>query len=71
LTEIKVINLDLHLIFDILQFEIWNLMNWIFAGYTCRKNPVQTRKKIQLIKLENFKNQVQIDMGDGIFGLGL
>jgi hypothetical protein len=27
-------------------------MNWIFAGYTGNKNPVQTRKKFQFIKLE-------------------
>jgi hypothetical protein len=28
-------------------------MNWIFAGYTGSKNPVQTKKKkIQFIKLE-------------------
>ena len=43
----------LHLIFDILQFEISSLMNWIFfpsldwifAGYTGSKNPVQIGKK--------------------------
>ena len=50
----------MHLIFVILEFEISSLMNWIFfpslnwifAGYTGSKNPVQTRKKIQFIKLE-------------------
>ena len=42
----------LHLIFDILEFEISSLMNWIFAGYTGSKNPVQTRTKIQFIILE-------------------
>ena len=42
----------LNLIFDILKFEILSLMNWIFAGYTGSKNPVQTGKKIQFIKLE-------------------
>ena len=50
----------LHSIFDILEFEISSLMNWIFfpslnwifAGYRGSKNPVQTRKKIQFIKLE-------------------
>ena len=51
----------LHLIFYILQLEISSLMNWIFfldslnwmfAGYTGSKNPVQTWKLIQFIKLE-------------------
>ena len=32
-------------------------MNWIFAGYTGSKNPLQTGKKIQFIKLDNVKNQ--------------
>ena len=57
----------LHLIFAILQFEISSLKNLIFSlfqleftGYSRQKNPVQTRKKIQFIKLENCKNQVQI-----------
>jgi hypothetical protein len=34
----------LHLIFDILQFEISSLMNWIFTACVACKNPVQTRK---------------------------
>ena len=65
----------LHLIFDILQFEISSLMNWIFflvwTGFLqatqavkiqlkLGKNPIhQTRN----FKLENVKNQVQIDRG--------
>ena len=45
-------------------------MNWIFAGYTGSKNPVQIRKKNPVyqtrnFKLENVKNQVQIDRGLG------
>ena len=38
----------LHLIFEILQFEISSLMNWIFTGCVACKNPVQTRKKNQV-----------------------
>ena len=41
-----------HLIFDIIEFEISSLMSWIFAGYAGSKNPIQTRKKIQFIKME-------------------
>ena len=59
----------LHLISDILEFEISSL-NWIFAGYTGSKNPVQTSNKSSLqtgnFKLENVKNQVQIDRGTGM-----
>ena len=60
----------LHLIFPILQFEISNLMNWIFflvsTGFlllvlAC-KNPDQTWN----FKLENVKNQVQIENALGI-----
>jgi hypothetical protein len=58
----------LHLIFDIIEFEVSSLMNWICAGYTGSKNPVLTRKKNPVyqtgnFKLENVKNQVQIDRG--------
>ena len=50
----------LNWIFQILQFEIVSLMNWIFfpslnwifVGYTGSNNPVQTGKKYQFIKLE-------------------
>jgi hypothetical protein len=35
-------------------------MNWIFAGYTGSKNPVYQTGNF---KLENVKNQVQIDRG--------
>ena len=43
-------------------------MNWIVAGYTGSKNPIQTGKKNPVqqtrnFKLENVKNQVQIDRG--------
>jgi hypothetical protein len=30
-------------------------LKWIFAGYKDSKNPVQTREKIQFIKLEMSK----------------
>ena len=41
-------------------------LNWIFADYTGSKNPVQTWKNIQFVKLENFKlvngkNHLQIN----------
>ena len=43
-------------------------MNWIFAAYSGCKNPVQTEKKNQTqnFKLENVKNQVQIDKASGM-----
>ena len=47
------------LVFDIIS----SLMNWIFAGYTQSytgsKNPVQTRKNIQFIKLGNSNQRIQ------------
>ena len=55
------------LIFDILQFEIliefdeldfFPSLYWIFAGYTGSKNPVHLTR---YFKLDNVKNQVQID----------
>ena len=42
-----------YLHFDILEFE-----------ELARKNPVQTRNKIEFIKLNIVKNQVQIDLGN-------
>ena len=47
----------LHLIFEILQFEISSLINWIFFLslkwiFTVCKNQFKLGKKIQLIKLE-------------------
>ena len=45
----------LHLIFDILQFEISSLINWIIAGYTGSKYPVQTWKKNPVRQTRNFK----------------
>ena len=55
----------LRLIFDILQFEISSLMDWIFAGYTGSKTQVETGGKNQvqqtrIFKLEIVKKQVQI-----------
>ena len=57
--------------FSSLKFQVWwtgffSSSNWIFAGYTGSKNPVQTRKKNPVhqtwnFKLENFKNEMQID----------
>ena len=46
-----------------MNWIFFHSLNWILAGYTGSKNPVQTRKKIHFIKLENVKNQVQIDRG--------
>ena len=63
----------LHLIFDILQFEISSLMNWIFFivwnGLLQTTQAVKIQFKLgkkstlstQNFKLENVKNQVQID----------
>ena len=53
----------LHFLFDILEFEISIFMNWIFflslnwifAGYTSSKNPVQTRKKNPFYETGNLK----------------
>ena len=70
----------LHSIFEIHQFEISSLMNWIFTACVACKNLVQTRK-IQFIKLEiqagechinmymyfSVKNQVQIDRRIALF----
>ena len=48
----------LHLIFAILQFELFSLTDMIFSLFqtwilqVAAKNPVQTRKNIQFIKLE-------------------
>jgi hypothetical protein len=66
----------MQLIFAILQFEISNLMNriffpslnWIFLPAVACKIQVWSRLKIKFIKLdifklENWKNQVQIDGG--------
>ena len=67
----------LHLIFDILQFEISSLMNWIFflvwTGFLQATQAVKIQFKLgkkstlstQNFKLENVKNQVQIDRGLG------
>ena len=47
--------LDFDIQFEILSLINWIFflsLNWIFAGYTGSKNPVQTWKKIQFIKLE-------------------
>jgi hypothetical protein len=43
-------------------------MKWIFADYSGSKNPVQTKKRknsARNFKLENVKNQVQINRGSG------
>ena len=34
------------------ELDFFPSLNWIFSGYTGSKNRVQTRKKIQFIKLE-------------------
>ena len=39
------------------QLDFFPILSWIFAGYTGSKNPVQTRKKIQFIKLEILINK--------------
>ena len=50
ITERKIyISIYLRLIFN---FFFFSLMNWIFAGYSGSKNPIQTSKKIHFIKLE-------------------
>ena len=38
--------------FEFDELDFFPSLNWIFAGYTGSKNPVQTRKKIQFIKIE-------------------
>ena len=37
--------------FKFYELDFFPSLNWIFAGYKGSKNPVQTRKKIQLIKI--------------------
>ena len=46
--------------------DFWNSLvwNWIFVGYTGSKNPVQTRKKIQFIKLEISNRKCQKSSAD-------
>ena len=57
----------LHLIFAILQFEISSLMNWIFLPAVACKIQVWNKPCKNLVhwigdsKLENCKNQLQID----------
>ena len=34
------------------ELDFFPSLNWIFAGYSGSKNPVQTGKNIQLIKLK-------------------
>ena len=43
--------------------DFYSIRNLNFTDYIRQKNPVQSRKKIRLIKLENCKNQVQIGSG--------
>ena len=48
------------------QPDFFPSLNWIFTACVAFKNPVQTKKKIKVyqtgyFKLENVKNQVQID----------
>ena len=72
----------MHLIFAIIQFKISNLMNWIFSLFQTwilqatagrkiqfkieKKNPVH---QTWYFKLENCKNQVQIDREKGYWYL--
>ena len=41
-------------------------MNWIFAGYTALTRKKNTVHQIRSFKLENVKNQVQIDRGTAL-----
>ena len=62
--------LNLNLIFSILKFKISSLMNLIFSLFqTCysrQKNPVQTRKKIQFIKLGGPERIYNSHYGNGV-----
>ena len=59
---LKIIHFSYLSALDFWHSPVWNFkfdeldffpsLNWIFAGYTGSKNPVQTGKKIQFIKLE-------------------
>ena len=53
-------------VLDLTNFSIYHriaacAINLIITACVACKNPVQTRKIIQFIKLENVKHQVQID----------
>ena len=45
------------------ELDFLSFLNLIFAACAACKNWVQTRKKIQFIKLNNCKNKAQIDRG--------
>jgi hypothetical protein len=80
ISEISLPSIFLHLIITILQFEISSLMNLIFNLFQTWILQAAAGKKIQFklgknpvdltgyFKLENCKNQVQINRGLGTFG---